>query len=106
MAEGLQVGRGVGQRLFRVPVDQAAARGRTQAFCSAAAARWRAQFGACGRSASMVVPIIAASSFRPAPPSITTLRPSRSSAWMPCVPSWIMFRRLSRQYCSTGKSRV
>ena len=43
---------------------------------------------------------------RPAPPSITTLRPSRSSAWMPCVPSWIMFRRLSRQYCSTGKSRV
>ena len=43
---------------------------------------------------------------RPAPSSITTLRPSRSSAWMPCVPSWIMFRRLSRQYCSTGKSRV
>ena len=27
-------------------------------------------------------------------------------AWMPCVPSWIMFRQLSRQYCSTGKSRV
>ncbi|MFM8756268.1 MAG: acyl-CoA dehydrogenase C-terminal domain-containing protein [Limnohabitans sp.] len=27
-------------------------------------------------------------------------------AWMPWVPSWIMFRRLSRQYCSTGKSRV
>ena len=26
--------------------------------------------------------------------------------WMPCVPSWIRFRRLSRQYCSTGKSRV
>jgi len=22
------------------------------------------------------------------------------------VPSWIMFRRLSRQYCSTAKSRV
>ena len=47
-----------------------------------------------------------ASSTSPRPSSISTLRPSRSAAWMPCVPSWIMLSRLSRQYCSTGKSRV
>ena len=40
-------------------------------------------------------------SSRPAAPGrrrrcITTLRPSRSSAWMPCVPSWIGLSRLSR----------
>ena len=58
------------------------------------------------RARPIVPSMRAASSFRPAPPSITALRPSRSSAWMPCVPSWIMFRRLSRQYCSTMKSRV
>jgi len=33
------------------------------------------------------------------------LAPSRSSAWMPCVPSWII-QAVVGQYCSTMKSRV
>ena len=76
-------------------------------FCSA----WPRAFACPARCgcwmARSIVPLMrAASRCRPLPPSMTTLRPSRSAAWMPCVPSWIMFRRLSRQYCSTGKSRV
>ncbi|SKY05121.1 Uncharacterised protein [Mycobacteroides abscessus subsp. abscessus] len=45
---------------------------------------------------SMVWVIVFASSSRPVPPFMTTLRPSRSSPWMPCAPSWMGLRRLSR----------
>src|SRR5665213_1966531 len=40
----------------------------------------------------------------PAPPWSRSLRPSRSSPWIPVVPSWIGLRRWSRKCRSTGYS--
>ncbi|MNU01817.1 hypothetical protein D3C72_2453350 [compost metagenome] len=37
---------------------------------------------------------------------ISTLRPSRSSAWMPVVPSYNMAMRLSRAFCSMPHSAM
>ena len=107
VAERLQVRRRVGERLVGDAGRPGGARrrGDVRRRRGAAPARARRAPRSARRARSSRRSPRAAAS-RPAPPSITTLRPSRSSAWMPCVPSWIMLRRLSRQYCSTGKSRV
>ncbi len=43
-----------------------------------------------------VAATVSVSNANPAPPRIVILRPSRSSPWMPWVPSWIGLSRLSR----------
>jgi hypothetical protein len=108
VAKGLQVGHGVGQRVVRdrprppmrrwSPAPTCCRPAPSALACAASAGCWMAR--------STVALMRRPAAIRPLPPSISTLRPSRSVAWMPWVPSWIMFRRLSRQYCSTGKSRV
>ena len=108
VAEGLHVGRGVGQRLLRVAGGPGRLRGAADAAAAPRPAPWRARPAPARRDARSMVVVDARGQQLQAARRLPsrTLRPSRSTAWMPCVPSWIMFRRLSRQYCSTGKSRV
>ena len=51
---------------------------------------------ACAWARSVVSATRRINCLRPAPPFCASLRPSRSRDWMPWVPSWIGFKRLSR----------
>jgi len=96
MSEGGQEGRGVVQRPRRiVPRQQRIDHGRSGGPSPAAGGRPSPQFIDQGRPPAEAM-ILEPSRSSAAPLSRRILRPSRSAAWMPWVPSWIGLRRLSR----------